>query len=52
MSESGDEPTDEDYFRMSEEFERHEFTEEELDRIFATERSTPFPVSEPASSTG
>ncbi|WP_420608887.1 hypothetical protein [Candidatus Poriferisodalis sp.] len=49
MTDFNDEPTDEDYLRMSEEFEQHEFTQDELDRIFATERSTPFPASEPAS---
>ena len=51
MTELGNEPTDEDYLRMSEEFERHDFTEDELDRIFATERSTPFPIAESAPTT-
>ncbi len=49
MTDTHDELTDEECLRISEEFERHEFTAEELDRIFATERSTPFPASEPAS---
>lgn len=52
MTESSDALTDEDYVRMSEEFERREFTEEELERIFATARDTPFPAPEPAAAAG
>ena len=48
MTDAIDELTDEQCFRISEEFEQHEFTSEELDRIFATERRTPRPESDMA----
>lgn len=51
MTDANDELTDEECVRISEEFEEHEFTEDELERIFSTWRSTPWPESETAGRT-
>ena len=45
-----DDEDTEELTRWSEEFAKREFTEEELERIFATERRTPWPETETAES--